>query len=240
LVFDLALDSSSNISMVGQTFSSDFPTTPTGLQTAFGGGGDAFITRLSALSVPRIAAVLPAAGGSGSLVTISGSGFGTVTGSVTIGGVQASVQSWNPDAIVVQVPSLPNAGPAQVVVTTSVETSNSGHFTVETAIISRLSRTSGPDRAKVTIFGSGFGGSQGSSQVTFNGRSALATSWSDTVIEVRVPRDATTGNVMVMVGGISSNPVNFEVFEKGFDKNCTRAKDRDCGPELHFNRHLIE
>ena len=245
LVFDLALDSSSSIYLVGQTFSSDFPTTTTGLQTTYGGGGDAFITLLSALSAPRIAAVLPAAGSAGSLITITGSGFGTVTGSVKIAGVPASVQSWNPDAIVVQVPSLANAGLAQVVVTTSMEASNSGHFTVETAIISRLSRTSGPDHAKVTIFGSGFGQSQGSSRVTFNGRSALLTSWSDTVIEVRVPPDATTGNVMVTVGGISSNPVNFKVVEKGFDKNCTRVKDhccdRDCGSELHLlNRHLMQ
>jgi len=232
----LALDSSSKIYLVGQTFSSDFPTTTTGLQTTYGGGGDAFITLLSALSVPRIASVLPAAGSAGSLVTIAGSGFGTVTGSVKIGGVQASVQSWNPDAIVVQVPSLPNAGLAQVAVTTSMETSNSGHFTVETAIISRLSRTSGPDSAKVTIFGSGFGQSQGSSRVIFDGRSALVTGWSDSVIEVRVPPDATTGSVMVTVGGISSNPVNFKVVGEEFDKNCTRAKDRDrdCDPKLHY------
>jgi hypothetical protein len=195
--------------------------------------------------VPRIASVLPEIGSAGSLVTIAGSGFGTETGSVKIGGVQASVQSWTPDAIVVQVPSLPNAGLAQVAVTTSMETSNSGHFTVETAIISRLSRTSGPDRAKVTIFGSGFGQSQGSSGVTFNGRSALVTSWSDSVIEVRVPPEATTGNVMVTVGGIPSNTVNFKVVGEDFDKNCTRAKDhccdRDCGSELHFlNRNRVQ
>jgi hypothetical protein len=244
-VYDLALDSSSNIYLVGQTFSSDFPTTTTALQTTYGGGGDAFITVISALSVPRIASVLPEIGSAGSLVTIAGSGFGTETGSVKIGGVQASVQSWTPDAIVVQVPSLPNAGLAQVAVTTSMETSNSGHFTVETAIISRLSRTSGPDRAKVTIFGSGFGQSQGSSGVTFNGRSALVTSWSDSVIEVRVPPEATTGNVMVTVGGIPSNTVNFKVVGEDFDKNCTRAKDhccdRDCGSELHFlNRNRVQ
>jgi hypothetical protein len=236
LVFDLALDSSSNIYLVGQTFSSDFPTTTSGLQTIYGGGGDAFITVLSALSVPRIASVLPATGSAGSLVTIVGSGFGSVTGSVKIGGMQASVQSWSPDAIVAQVPSLPNAGLAQVAVTTSMETSNSGHFTVETAIISRLSRTSGSGGVKVTIFGSGFGQLQGSSRVTFNGVAAFVTSWGQSSIEVRVPPDATTGNVVVIVGGTPSNPVNFKVVEGDLDKNCTRGKgrDKDCDPKLRF------
>jgi len=235
LVFDVALDSSSNIYMVGETFSSDFPTTTTALQTTYGGGGDAFITLLSALSAPRIASVSPATGGAGSSITIAGSGFGTVAGSVKIGGVQASVQSWSPNEIVVQVPTLLQAGPAQVAVTTSTETSNSVRFSVETAIISRLSRTSGPIGAKVRIFGSGFGASQGASRVTFNGVPAFVTSWSESIIEVRVPREATTGSVVVIVDGASSNPVNFKAVEEGFDKNCTRTegRDRDCDPKLH-------
>ena len=237
LVYNVALDSNSNIYMVGQTISSDFPTTTNGLQTTYGGGGDAFVTLLSALSVPHVASVLPPAGSAGSYITISGSGFGTVTGSVKIGGIQASIQSWSPDAIVVQVPSLLNAGSAQVAVTTSTETSNSGHFDVESAIISKLSRTFGQIGSKVKIFGSGFGSSQGSSRVTFNGVPAFVTSWSDSVTEVVVPRDATTGNVMVTVGGVSSNSLNFNVVRGDFNKNCNREKDccgRGCDPERHF------
>jgi hypothetical protein len=47
--FDIALDSSGNASVVGQTGSSDFPTTADAIQSGFGGGnGDAFITRLNA------------------------------------------------------------------------------------------------------------------------------------------------------------------------------------------------
>jgi hypothetical protein len=46
---DIALDSAGNASVVGQTSSSDFPTTADALQSAFAGGsGDAFITRLDA------------------------------------------------------------------------------------------------------------------------------------------------------------------------------------------------
>ncbi len=239
LVFDLALDSSSNIYLVGQTFSNNFPTTTTGLQTTYGGGGDAFVTLLSALSVvPHIASVLPPTGSAGSLVTISGSGFGSVTGLVKIGGMQASVESWSPDAIVAQVPSLSNAGLAEVAVITSVETSNSGHFSVEIVIISGLSRTSGRIGAKVRIFGSGFGPSQGPSRVTLNGVPASTTSWSESTIEILVPPDATTGNVMVTVGGTSSNPINFKVVQGNSNQDCKRAKDHccdeKCGPEHRF------
>jgi hypothetical protein len=45
---DIALDSAGNASVVGQTGSSDFPTTADAIQSGFGGGnGDVFISRLS-------------------------------------------------------------------------------------------------------------------------------------------------------------------------------------------------
>ena len=228
-VYGLTLDSSSNIYVVGQTDSTDLPTTSGALQPSLDGPTDAFVAKFTALSVAHIFSLDPPAGPAGTLVTIIGSGFGTATGSVKIGGIQAAVQSWSPDAILVQVPSLLNAGSAQVTVTTPMETSNSGHFNVETAAISRLSRVSGHIGAKVTIFGSGFGQSRGSSLVTFNGVRALVTSWSDSVIEVVVPPDATTGNVLVTVGGTPSNPAHFKVVEVDSDKDCKRTRDHCCG-----------
>jgi len=63
----------------------------------------------------------------------------------------------------------------------------------------------------VTISGSGFGAIQGTSTVKFSGTSATPTSWSSTSIVVPVPRDATTGNVVVTVGGTSSNAMPFTV-----------------------------
>jgi hypothetical protein len=48
--------------------------------------------------------------------------------------------------------------------------------------------------------------------VTFNGISAgTATTWSATSITVNVPNTATTGNVVVTVGGTASNGVSFTV-----------------------------
>ena len=77
--------------------------------------------------------------------------------------------------------------------------------------ISSLSTTSGPVGTAVTIAGSNFGSSQGSSTAKFNGTTASVTSWSAGSIGVTVPSGATTGNVVVTVNGLASNGLNFTV-----------------------------
>ncbi len=77
--------------------------------------------------------------------------------------------------------------------------------------IKSLSPTSGPVGTSVTIAGSNFGLSQGTSTVTFNGTLATPSSWSATSIKASVPAGATTGNVVVTVGGAASNGVAFTV-----------------------------
>ena len=80
-------------------------------------------------------------------------------------------------------------------------------FTVlATPTITSLSPTSGAVGASVTITGTNFGSTQGTSTVTFNGTTAATiTSWSATSIVAKVPAGATTGNVVVTVGGVASN-----------------------------------
>src|SRR2546422_8916 len=65
--------------------------------------------------------------------------------------------------------------------------------------ITSLTPNSGAVGATVTIAGSNFGSSQGTSTVKFNGTTATATSWSSTSITVHVPSGATTGNAVVTV-----------------------------------------
>jgi len=77
--------------------------------------------------------------------------------------------------------------------------------------ITTLSPTSGAVGATVTIAGSGFGATQGTSTVKFNGTAATPTSWSASTIEAPVPSGATTGNVVVTVSGVASNGVGFTV-----------------------------
>lgn len=77
--------------------------------------------------------------------------------------------------------------------------------------ISSLSPTSGEIGISVTITGTNFGTSQGSSTVTFGGVAANATSWSSTQIVATVPDGTVSGNVIVTVVGVASNGVNFTV-----------------------------
>jgi hypothetical protein len=77
--------------------------------------------------------------------------------------------------------------------------------------ITNLSPNSGAVGASVTITGTNFGSTQGTSTVKFNGTAGTPTSWSATSIMVPVPTGATTGNVVVTVSGVASNGVPFTV-----------------------------
>ena len=77
--------------------------------------------------------------------------------------------------------------------------------------ITNLNPTVGPVGMSVTIAGTNFGASQGASTITFNGIAATSTSWSATSIVAPVPAGATTGNVVVTVGGAASNGMAFTV-----------------------------
>jgi parallel beta-helix repeat protein len=102
-----------------------------------------------------------------------------------------------------------------VVVTVNGQPSNPVDFTVTTPIvtptISGLSPFAGPVGTVVTLTGSNLGTAQGTSTVTFNGTPASPTSWSPSSIVVPVPSGATTGPVVVTVGGQASNAVVFTV-----------------------------
>jgi hypothetical protein len=80
-----------------------------------------------------------------------------------------------------------------------------------TPSIASLSPASGVVGTNLTIAGSTFGATQGTSTVTFNGTLATPTSWSATSIRVPVPLAATTGNVVATVGGVPSNGMQFSV-----------------------------
>ena len=75
--------------------------------------------------------------------------------------------------------------------------------------ILNLSPSSGLSGSSVTIAGRHFSSSQGTSTVSFNGITASVTTWSDTQIVAVVPPSATTGPVVVVVGGVASNSYIF-------------------------------
>jgi YD repeat-containing protein len=77
--------------------------------------------------------------------------------------------------------------------------------------ISSISPTSGPVGLPVTISGTNFGATQGSSTVTLNGTSATVTNWSSTSIVAIVPSNATTGTFSVTVNSQAANSTSFTV-----------------------------
>ena len=157
---------------------------------------------ITLIPVPSISVLSPTSGPVGTAITITGSGFGALQGSSTVafnGTNAGTASSWSDSSIAVVVPI--GASTGNLVVTANGLASNGVLFTVAASpVISSLSPTSAAVGAVVTITGSNFGASQGSSTVTFNGASAgTASSWSATNIFVVVPSGATTGNVVVTV-----------------------------------------
>jgi len=167
------------------------------------------------LSSVQITSVSPSSASVGATVTITGTAFGAVQGSstVTFGGVAAPVSGWSNNSITVAVPAGATTGP--VVVTVAGQASNSVTFAVLLPpTITSVSPSSGIPGQSITIAGSNFGITQGSSTVTFNGVAAAAISWSATSIVATVPATATTGPIVVTVAGLTSNGGTFVVLNE--------------------------
>jgi hypothetical protein len=164
---------------------------------------------------PGITSLTPSSGTIGSSVVIAGSGFGTTQGTSTVkfNGVTATtVGPWSDTSITAVVPAGATTG--NIIVTTAGGASNGINFTVvPTPSITGLTPSSGVIGTSVVIAGSGFGESQGTGTVKFNGVTATTVGpWSDTSITAVVPTGATTGNVVVTTaGGIASNGMLFTV-----------------------------
>src|SRR5271157_678146 len=167
----------------------------------------------ASFAAPSITSLSPTSGAVGASVTITGTNFGTTQGTSTVKfntTAVTTVTSWGATSIVATVPTGATTG--SVVVTVSGVASNGKSFTVVAAPgITSLSPTSGAVGAPVTITGTNFGSTQGTSTVKFNGTSATVTSWGASSIKVTVPTGATTGNVVVHASGVDSNGAAFTV-----------------------------
>jgi IPT/TIG domain len=172
------------------------------------------LSAFQANATPKITLMTPQEGPVGTVVVIIGSGFGTTQGSstVTFNGTPVTWVSWGSSTLQVEVPVGATTG--NVIVKVSGVSSNSETFTVTASpVITSLSQTSGAVGSSLTITGSGFsaGGTQ-TPQVVFNPQLyASPTTSSDTSATVTVPLGATTGDVLVSVGGGDSNGVLFTV-----------------------------
>src|ERR1043166_98522 len=168
---------------------------------------------------PAITSVSPSSGSVGTIVTIAGNNFGASQGTstVTFNGTAAAASVWSATSLMVGVPTGATSGP--VVVTVGGQVSNAVTFIVTTPApaITTLTPTSGAVGTTVTIAGSNFGATQGTSPGTFTGTAATPTAWSATSVTVAVPTGATTGPVIVTVNGQASNGAIFTVTASSSD-----------------------
>jgi hypothetical protein len=164
----------------------------------------------SGSSPPTISSLSLSSGNIGATFTINGSNFGVSQGgsTATLNGTNLTVNTWSATAISVTVPSGGSTG--NVIVTVSSVLSNGVLFTV-TPFLSSVATSPNPVGTSVTVTGTGFTATQGSSSLTFNGSACMPTSWSATSITCVVPGPATTGNLVATVGGSPSNALSFTV-----------------------------
>jgi len=162
------------------------------------------------------AEIFPAEGPPGTTVTISGEGFGdfrnTQDNRVEFEGVSALIQSWEPDFILVKVPLNATSGP--VMVMNGSTKREAGNFTLQAVKITKVNPSMVEAGSFVTIEGEHFGNTAGSrdpntmfgvNQVLINGIRAEVCRWRPTKIEVQIPANAKTGDVVVRLA--SSDPL---------------------------------
>ncbi|MBF0408030.1 MAG: IPT/TIG domain-containing protein [Candidatus Riflebacteria bacterium] len=180
----------------------------------------------SLLPVIRISSVNPTSGSAGIPVKITGTGFGTKTASslVSFNGALAEVLSWSENVIETKVPA--DAKTGLLLISNADTEKTAGIFTIPDVSVTSLYPTSGAPGTVVKISGTGFGISSESSFISFNGKIAQITSWSDNEFLATVPPQTTSGLVLVNIRGKEFSPANFVISDKSF------SVSKDFGPPM--------
>ncbi|MCE3224461.1 MAG: exported protein of unknown function, contains domain [Nitrospira sp.] len=173
---------------------------------------------------PTIVSLSPAEAEPGALLEITGEHFGNTAGprdpntifgvnSVVVGDVTVRVRKWRNDKIEVELPANVQTGEVVVRMASSDPLADgsccapvrhvvSNAMPVKVLASVRVDPVSGPVGTKVVLFGKGFGAARNPEDgVTFGGRPATVSQWSDTAIVVHVPLDAQSGPVVMKRNG---------------------------------------
>lgn len=181
---------------------------------------------------PVISSYSPGWGNPGTQITINGSGFGQSQGtsvlqalsSVTNTWTNLPVKSWNDTQLIVTIPETMPLGKVYLDVIVGVlESIGTFPFTVGIPpFITSYSPNTGPAGTIITINGTGFGATQGSSVVTLQSVTNIYTSltvlaWSDTQVTVSIPKLTPTclSYLSITVNGLQSiGTLPFQVTSK--------------------------
>lgn len=152
----------------------------------------------------------------GATVTLNGKGFGpfksTVFNKVTVNGQSALVQRWEPELIEVKVPLKATSGFVEVVI--GKKKVLAGLLTIVTPQIEAITPTEAERGGTLQITGRNFGLSPGArdpntmfgvNDVIVGGVVVRPRRWKDDTIELEIPANATSGDVVVRLA--SSDPL---------------------------------
>ena len=168
------------------------------------------------VSTPVNAELFPASGPPGTTVTVGGDDFGefvsTGVNRVEFNGVSALIQLWEKDLVMVKVPLEAKTG--SVVVISGTKKHSMGEFSVRQIRISKISPAEAEPGSVLTIEGENFGNTAGSrdpntmfgvNRVLINGVKAHVRKWRPTKLEVKIPTNSKSGDVVVQLA--SSDPL---------------------------------
>ena len=151
--------------------------------------------------------------GDGTQVTITGSGFGGAQGAgqVWLGTAAGTVTSWTNTQIVATAAAGSSTGNVQIL--QGGVWGNALPFTPANLPphVDFIWPNTGSAGTPVTVYGSGFGASQGTGTVSIGGAAASVNSWSDSVVSATVAAGAKTGVLKVQQQGVWSNAKTFTV-----------------------------
>ncbi len=169
-----------------------------------------------AASAASSARLTPEAASPGAMVSIEGKGFGPFKSAqfnrVTFNGVPALIQRWDTGFIEVKVPFQVSNGPVQVVA--GKKHIPVGTFTVQRPAIEALTPSEAEPGTTVHIVGEHFGNTAGPrdpnsmfgvNDVVIGGIQVRPRRWKDDNIEVEIPANAASGDVVVRLA--SSDPL---------------------------------
>lgn len=179
---------------------------------------------------PEITDISPADGAPGTYVTITGTGFGTTSGTVKFGDTGASLascsNSWSNTQVIAVVPSTLTSGTSYTITLTTSDGNadtnqdNRGtlidDFKVDDVVrpgICGVSPSSGTVGSSMTLSGTNFGASQGTSKVYYGTTVAGSyASWADTSVATTVPTLVSGRYVTTLWNnGNESNPIYYTV-----------------------------
>ncbi len=188
----------------------------------------AFVTGLSTITLwasltvgvfaatPSALELQPSTAVPGAIVSIGGKGFGAFRSAqvnrVTVGGFPALIQRWEPDLIEVKVPFQAQTGPVEIVA--GKNRMSAGKLIVVQPTITAVTPTEIEAGHTIQITGAHFGATAGPrdpntmfgvNDVTIGGVVVRPRRWKDDIIEVEVPPNAVSGDVMIRLA--SSDPL---------------------------------